>query len=315
MKRTSRIFVAGAGTLTGAALVDHLNERGYENLVGLDSSGPDLTVSPWVEDFFGEARPEYVFLTAGLSGGIALNQAQPADLMIDNLLSTVNVLRAAHVNGVRKLLYLGSSCSYPVNAAQPMRTESLMTGSLEPTSAAYATAKLAGWQLCAAYRRQHRAPFITAIPANPFGPHDDFGPESGHVIPALIRRAHEACLGKAATLTIWGTGSPRREFIYSRDLADACVFVMNHYDGDAPINLGTGQAHSIAQAARAVMDVVGFTGNLNFDTRRPDGAPTKVLDSRLLLDLGWRPSTEFITALTETYNWFLESTSVELARP
>jgi len=307
VNRTSRIYVAGADTLLGAALVERLRAGGYHNLlVGVPPEEPDLTVAAQVEDFFGEARPEYVFLAAGRSGGIRLNQACPADLMLHNLLVTAHVLDCAQRHGVVKLLYLASSCGYPRDAAQPLAVESLLTGPTEPTSAAYATAKLAGWQLCDAYRRQYGARFVTAIPANAFGPHDDFSPDGSHVIPALIRKAHEAKLRDDPTLPVWGTGTPRREFLFARDLADACLFVMRHYEGPAPINLGGGAELAIAEAAHLVAGVVGYRGRLRFDATGPDGVPLKVLDSGPLWALGWRPSVDFRTGLAETYDWFLE---------
>ncbi|HJT76056.1 MAG TPA: NAD-dependent epimerase/dehydratase family protein, partial [Gemmataceae bacterium] len=228
-----------------------------------------------------------------------------------NLLVTAHVVDAAHRHGVTKLLYLASSCSYPRDAAQPLRVESLLTGAPEPTSAAYSTAKLAGWQLCAAYRRQYGARFITAIPANAFGPHDDFSADGGHVLPALLRRAHEAKVRGEPELVIWGTGLPRREFIYARDLAGACLFVLRHYDDEPPINLGGGTILSVAEAARAVADVVGYRGRLRFDAGRPDGAPLKALDSTPLRALGWRPATDFRAALEETYAWFLQHACTE----
>jgi GDP-L-fucose synthase len=305
VKSHARIYVAGGDTPLGASLLERLRRAGHHNVVGAPPDEPELTCAGQVEDFFAEARPEYVFVAAGRSGGIALNRARPAELMLDNLLSASHVLDTAHRHGVRKLLYLASSCSYPREAPQPMGVASLLAGPPEPTNLAYATAKLAGWQLCAAYRRQYGAPFVTAIPANPFGPHDDFGPESGHVIPALIRRAHEARQNGEPTLTVWGTGAPVREFLYAPDLADACLFVMGRYDGEAPINLGGGETLSIAEAARAVAEVVGYTGELVFDASKPDGMPLKVLDSRPLRALGWRPSTDFRTALAQTYDWFL----------
>jgi GDP-L-fucose synthase len=305
MNRDARIWIAGGDTLAGAALRERLRLAGYRNLAGTPDDEPDLTVEAQVEDFFAETQPEYVFLVAGKSGGIHLNQTRPAELMRDNLLAPAHVLHAAYSHGVVKLLYLASSCCYPRQAPQPMRVESLMTGPLEPTSAAYATAKLAGWQLCDAYRRQYGARFVTAIPANPFGPHDDFGPESGHVIPALIRKAHEAKERGEPVLTVWGTGTPRREFLHARDLADACLFVMRHYDGPAPINLGSGTDLSIAEAARAIADVVGYRGRLYFDASRTDGMPQKGLDSGPLWALGWRPCSDFRSALAETYDWFL----------
>ena len=306
MNPNCRVYVAGGLTLLGAALLDRLRAAGHRRLVGVPPDEPDLTDAGQVEDFFGEARPEYVFLAAGRSGGIALNVARPAELMRDNLLTAAHVLDAAHRHGVTKLLYLASSCSYPRDALQPLRVEALLTGPPEPTNAAYATAKLAGWQLCNAYRQQYGCRFVTAIPANAFGPHDDFRPDSGHVLPALIRRAHEAKVRGEPELVVWGTGTPRREFVYSRDLADACLFVMDRYDGPVPINLGGGADWSIAEAAAVVADVVGYRGRLRFDAGRPDGAPRKGLDCGPLRALGWQPATDFRTALAETYAWFLQ---------
>jgi GDP-L-fucose synthase len=311
VNRTSRIYVAGGRTLLGAALLDRLRAAGHRHLVGVPPDEPDPTDAGQVEDFFGEARPEYVFLAAGKSGGIGLNQARPAELILDNLLATAHVIDAAHRHGVTKLLYLASACAYPKDALQPLRVESLWTGVLEPTSAAYATAKLAGWQLCAAYRRQYGCRFVTAIPANAFGPGDDFSPDGGHVIPALLRRAHEAKLRGEPELTVWGTGRPRREFLYSLDLADACLFVMDHYDGGAPINLGGGEDWSIAETAALVANIVGYRGRLRFDAGRPDGVPLKRLDSGPLRALGWRPATDLRTALAETYAWFLRHATEE----
>jgi GDP-L-fucose synthase len=311
MNPSSRVYVAGSDTLLGAALLDRLRAAGFERLVGVPPGEPDLTAAGQVEDFFDEARPEHVLVAAGESGGIGRNMTRPADLMLHNLLVTANVVDAAHRHGVTKLLYLASSCSYPRDAAQPLRVESLLSGVPEPTSAAYATAKLAGWQLCAAYRRQYGARFITAIPANAFGPHDDFSPDGGHVLPALIRRAHEAKVRGEPELVVWGTGLPRREFVYSRDLADACLFILRHYDGDTPINLGGGPVLRIAEAARAVADVVGYRGRLRFDATRSDGARLKALDSTPLRSLGWRPATDFRTALEATYAWFLHHACTE----
>jgi GDP-L-fucose synthase len=311
VKRTARIYVAGGTTLLGAALRRRLTATGHRNLVGVPPAEPDLTVAAQVEDFFAEAQPEYVFLAAGRSGGIALNQSRPAELMLDNLLVTAHVMDSAQRHGVGKLLYLASSCCYPRDAAQPLRPDDLMNGPVEPTSAAYATAKLAGWQLCIAYRQQYGSAFITGIPANAFGPHDDFSPEGGHVIPALIRRAHEAKVQDRPTLMVWGTGTPRREFIYGDDLADACLFVMRHYDQPEPINLGSGSDVSIAEATHAVAEVVGYRGTIRFDTDKPDGVPRKGLDSSLLRRLGWRPTTDFRTALAETYAWFLQHALTE----
>jgi GDP-L-fucose synthase len=306
VNRTARIFIAGGSTLTGAAIREALDSAGYCNLVGAPPDEPDLAVATEVEAFFDEARPNYVYLVGGKSGGIHRNRQCPAELMLDNLLAAAHVIHQAYRHGVVKLLYLASSCSYPKNAPPPFRVESLMTGSLEPTNTAYATAKLAGWQLCRAYREQYDAPFITAIPADPFGPHDDFSVEGAHVIPALLRRAYEAKLRDEPVLPIWGTGTPRRDFIYSRNLADACLFVMRHYDGSDPINLGGGTERSIAEVARGIKEVVGYRGRLRFDLSKPDGAPRKCLDSRPLREMGWSASGEFREQLRETYRWFLE---------
>ena len=306
MKPDSRVFVAGGRTLLGAALQELLPDRGCENLVGTGTDEPKLTDAVEVERFFADERPEYVFLVGGMSGGIEFNRTHPAGLIIDNLHTVLNVVEAAHRHAVKKLLYTASSCTYPREAPQPLRVESLTTGPLEPTSEAYATAKLAGWKLCDAYRRQHGCRFITAFPANAFGPRDDFNPASGHVIPALIRKMHEARESLSPVVTVWGSGRPRREFIFSRDLADACLFAMKHYSGDAPINLGGGTDLSIAETARIIAEVVGYRGRIEYDTSKPDGAPLKALDSSVLLGMGWRPATDFRTAVAKTYEWLVK---------
>jgi GDP-L-fucose synthase len=306
VKETTRICVAGGDTLIGAALEQRLQERGFQPLVGIGGDDPDLTCAWEVDNFFAEERPEYVFLVAGKSGGIRANQAYPVELMRDNLLVATHVLESAYRHGTRKLLYLASSCSYPRLAPQPMSVDALLTGPLEPTNEAYALAKLAGLKLCQAYRQQYGVPFITALPANAFGPHDDFSAEDSHVIPGLIRRLHEARSMNQPAVPIWGTGRARREFLYSLDLADACIFVMQHYDDQTPINLGGGQDLSIAEVAQAIAEVVGYRGQLEFDSSRPDGMPRKALDSERLGTLGWAPATDFRTALAATYRWFLQ---------
>jgi GDP-L-fucose synthase len=311
LDQASRIYVAGGDTLIGAALVKRLRAAGYHNLIDTRPGEPDLTVAAQVDDFFGEARPEYVFVAAGRSGGIHANQAVPAELMLDNLLVASHVIASAHAHGVTKLLYLASACVYPKHAPQPLRVESLMTGPLEPTNEAYATAKLAGLRLCQAYRRQYGVNFIAAIPANVFGPEDHFSADDGHVIASLMHRLHEAARRGRREVAVWGTGKPRREFLFSADLADACLFVMRHYDGPEPINLGGGTDLSVAEVARAVAEVVGYRGRLWFDTRRPDGMPRKGLDSSRLHGLGWRAATCFRTALEETYQGFLRHLAAE----
>jgi GDP-L-fucose synthase len=304
MDLNASIFVAGGTTPIGRALLERLRADGHRRLVGVPPEEPDLTDAGRVAAFFAWARPQYVFLAAGKSGGIGVNQSRPADLMLDNLLVAANVIAEASRSGAAKLLYLASSCSYPRLAPQPMRPESLLTGPLEPTNEAYAVAKLAGLRLCQAYRRQCGAPFITAIPANSFGPFDDFNPESGHVIPALMRRMHEAKLRNDEAVVVWGTGQPVREFLYVRDLADACLFAMRHYDGEEPINLGSGSEKSIMETARLIAEVVGYRGRIVFDASRPDGMPRKALDAGMLFALGWKPATDFRAALEETYAWF-----------
>lgn len=299
MNRIARILIAGSRTLIGSALHDVLKEQGH---VLCDE--PDLADTADVNAYFASEQPEFVFLVGGLSGGIGMNRERPADLMLDNLRIVANVVEASHRHGITKLLYLASSCAYPKHAPQPLRVESLGTGLMEPTSDAYSTAKFAGWKLCDAFRRQYGCRFITGIPANAFGPHDDFAPGSGHVIPALIRRTHEARMQGDPVLWIWGSGTPRREFIFSRDLANACCFAMQHYEGDAPLNLGGGTELSIAEAARIIAEVVGYRGRIAFDTSKPDGAPRKALDSSALHAMGWRAHSDFRTAVAETYDWF-----------
>jgi GDP-L-fucose synthase len=304
MDLNSPLFVAGGTTPLGRALLERLRADGHRRIVGAPPEEPDLTDAGRVAAFFAWARPQYVFLAAGKSGGIGANQSRPADFMLDNLLVAAHVIAEANRSGVAKLLYLASSCSYPRLAPQPMRPESLLTGPLEPTNDAYAVAKLAGWKLCQAYRRQHASPFITAIPANSFGPFDDFGPESGHVIPALMRRMHEAKLRSDESVTVWGSGRPLREFLFIRDLADACLFAMRRYEGDEPINLGGGSEISIEETARLIAEVVGYRGRIAFDANRPDGMPRKALDAGELSALGWKPATDFRVALEETYAWY-----------
>jgi GDP-L-fucose synthase len=301
-----RLYVAGGSTLLGRALLHQARASGRYHLVGLPGSEPDPTQPGQVDEFFAQVRPTQVIVAAGRSGGIGLNRDCPADLMLDNLLSITHLLRAAHEHKVQRLLYLGSSCMYPVTAPQPLCVESLLTGPLEPTSAAYATARLAGWQLCRAYQQQYGDCFLMAIPTNSFGPHDDFTPQGGHVIPALMRRLHEAKVRQARSVTIWGSGRPRREFLYAPDLADAALFVLQHHPGPEPINLGGGTDLSIAELAQAIADVVGYAGELHFDASQPDGAPRKCLEAGPLFALGWRPRTDFRVALDRTYRWFLE---------
>jgi GDP-L-fucose synthase len=305
MREFSSVFVAGAATLVGRAVIRRLESIGIQTIFGLDDQ-PDFTDSAAVDRFFTRTRPDAVIVTAGAAAGIGGNLARPADLMRDNLLVAAHVIPGAWRAGVKRLVYVASSCAYPKDAPQPLAVESLWTGRLEPTSAAYAVAKLAGLGLCDAYRRQYGVSFVTAIKADAFGPGDDFSPANAHVVGALIRRVHEAKSSGAASVEVWGSGMPRREFIYVDDLADALVFTLHHYDGDAPINIGTGVTTSICELAETIRVVTGYGGELRFDTSRPDGMLFKGLDSAPLAALGWRPSWDFMSALRATYDWFVE---------
>ena len=305
--------MAGASTMVGAALVRRLRAAGVTSLAGVDDE-PDLRDAAAVDRFFAAARPEYVVVAAGKTAGIAGNQAHPADLMIDNLVIAANVIPSAWRHGTTKLLYLASSCVYPKLAPQPLGVASLWTGVVEPTSGAYAVAKLAGVRLCEAYRQQYGARFITAIKADPFGPGDDFDPANSHVVGALLRRMHEAKTAGTPVVEIWGTGTPRREFIYVDDLADASIFLLEHYDQPEPINIGTGVTTSIRELAELLKQVVGYEGELRFDTSRPDGMPLKGLDSRPLGALGWKPAWALEPALRRTYDAFLACVATEKGR-
>ena len=282
-----------------------MEDQGYGNLLGKHAEGLDLTDPSQVDAYFAATKPEYVFFAAGKSGGIEANRKYPAELMLDNLLTECHVLQSAFRHRVKKVLYLASSCIYPRLCPQPTKEEYLLTGPLEPTNEAYALAKIAGIKLCQAYRQQHGALFICGIPGNAFGPGDDFGEEDSHVIPGLIRRMHGAKQKGDPTFPLWGTGAPRREFIYSRDLAEACILVMKKYEGAEPINLGTGSDISIAGLSLMIKEIVGFQGEIIFDLSKPDGMPVKLLDSTKLQALNWRLRTPFKKALQETYQWFL----------
>lgn len=301
----ARVLIAGSETMIGAALVRRFAADGRSILVGTDGQ-PDWSDSRAVEAFLADARPDQVVVAAGRTAGISGNLRYPADLMLDNLFVATHLIPAAQKCGTKKLLYLVSSCTYPRDAAPPFKAEALWTGPLEPTSAAYAMAKLTGMKLCEAYRQQHGARFASAVVADVFGPGDDFSPDgSGHVVSALITRMHAARVADAPAITIWGSGAPRREFLYVDDLADAVWFLMRGYDEGGPINIGTGTMTSIRELAERLREVVSFKGELVFDTAKPDGAPVKGLDSEPLRALGWAPSWDLRKALESTYEWFL----------
>jgi GDP-L-fucose synthase len=298
------IFVAGHNGLVGSALVRRLRAAGANNLLLRSRTELDLTSAVAVDAFFAEHRPNLVYLAAAKVGGIEANRTQPVQFLRDNLLIQTHIISAAHRFGTRKLLFLGSSCIYPKFAPQPMPEECLLTGALEPTNEWYAIAKIAGLKLCQAYRREYGFNAICAMPTNLYGPGDNFDLKASHVLPALIRKCHEAKQANSPAVEVWGTGTPRREFLHVDDLADACLYLMQHYDGEGPINVGWGKDVSIAELARIVADSVGYSGALRFDPTKPDGTPRKLLDTSRLTALGWQPTITLEAGLASTYEWY-----------
>jgi len=307
MNKDVRIFVAGHRGLVGAAIARRLEADGYANLVTRTHRELDLTQQAAVDAFFAQANIEYVFLAAAKVGGIHANDAYPAEFIRDNLAIQTNVIDAAYRHGVKKLLFLGSSCIYPKHAPQPMSEDCLLTGPLEPTNEWYAIAKIAGLKMCQAYRRQYGFNAISIMPTNLYGPGDNFDLQNSHVLPALIRKCHEAKLRNESELVVWGTGAPRREFLHVDDLADACVFLMERYDSEQLINVGWGQDVSIAELAELVKHAVGFQGAIRYDRSKPDGTPRKLLDTSRINALGWRPRTELADGIVQVYRWFVEN--------
>jgi GDP-L-fucose synthase len=305
MNESDPIYVAGHQGLVGSAIVRRLRHAGFENLLLSTRAQVDLRDQRAVDSFVQEKRPAYVFMAAARVGGIHANATYPADFIRDNLVIQSNLIDAAWRNGVRKLLFLGSSCIYPRLAPQPMKEEYLLTGALEPTNEWYAIAKIAGIKMCQAYRRQYGFNAISAMPTNLYGPGDNFSLEGSHVVPALMRKAHEARIAGQGKLSVWGSGNPRRELLHVDDLADALVFLMRNYESEALINVGCGIDLSIRELAETIADTVGFKGTLEFDATRPDGAPRKLLDVSRLRDLGWSPSIDLRAGLQQTYQWYL----------
>jgi GDP-L-fucose synthase len=300
----TRVFVAGHRGMVGSALLRRLASEDCQVLT-VERRTVDLTRQSDTERFLLDGKPEVVVVAAAKVGGILANSSFPAEFLADNLAIALNVISSAHKVGVRKLLFLGSSCIYPSPAPQPMREDLMLTGPLEPTNEWYAVAKIAGVKLCQAYRKQHGNDFITAMPTNLYGPGDNYHPDHSHVPAALIRRMHEAKVKGAASVAVWGTGNPRREFLFVDDLADACVYLLKHYSDGGLINVGTGSDISISEFARMIADVVGYEGEFVFDTSRPDGAPRKLLDVSKLSALGWRARTDLRTGLRLAYADFL----------
>jgi GDP-L-fucose synthase len=301
----SKVFVAGHRGLVGSAIVRRLQSEGIVPLTATRDA-LDLRNQSAVNEWFRANRPDYVYLVAGTVGGILANSTRPAEFIYDNLLIHATVVHACHLHGTKKLLYLGSSCIYPREAAQPMTENALLAGPLEPTNEFYAVAKIAGIKLCQAYRRQYGCDFISAMPTNLYGPNDNFDLTSSHVLPALIRKFHDAKLAGAREVTVWGSGRPRREFLHVDDLASACVFLMRSYDDEPHINVGTGEDLSIRELAEMIRDVVYPQAQIVFDTSRPDGPPRKLLDISRLRALGWSPTISLRSGIESTYQWFLE---------
>ncbi len=306
LNRDAKVFVAGHRGLVGAAVVRALERQGYANLVVRTHREVDLTEQAAVRGFFEQERPQAVIMAAARVGGIHANNSRPAEFIRDNLLIQDNVIDSAHRAGVQKFVFLGSSCIYPKLAPQPIKEDYLLTGPLEPTNEWYAVAKIAGLKMCQAYRRQYGFNAISLMPTNLYGPGDNFDLQNSHVLPAFIRRFHEARERGDATMSIWGTGTPRREFLHVDDLADAVVYLLRTYDEEPIVNIGWGEDVTIRELAETVADVAGFKGRLEFDSSKPDGTPRKLLDTSRLTSLGWRPKIKLRAGIEQTYAWFKE---------
>lgn len=318
MNKDAKIFVAGARGLVGSALVRHLQQQGYNNLLTPDRQQLDLTDQQAVALFFQQEKPDYVLLAAAKVGGIHANNTYPAEFIYSNLAIQNNIIHQSYLHGVKRLLFLGSSCIYPKLAPQPMKEEHLLTGPLEPTNEPYAIAKIAGIKMCEAYNRQYGTQFIAVMPTNLYGPHDNFHPENSHVLPALIRRFHEAKQQQAAEVVVWGSGTPRRELLYVDDMAAGCLFLMEladdmvtaellNYPTPCFVNLGTGEDVTIRELAETVQQVVGYEGKLVFDTSKPDGTPRKLQDVSRMHSMGWRHTVGLEEGIRQTYAWFVSS--------
>lgn len=305
MEKSAKIYIAGLYGMVGSAIARKLREGGYQRIIGHSSGELDLTNQQAVHDFFKQERPDYVILAAAKVGGIYANSTYPAQFIYSNLCIQNNIIHAAYVFRVKKLLFLGSSCIYPKFAEQPMREDCLLTGALEPTNEPYALAKIAGIKMCEAYNKQYHTSFISCMPTNLYGPNDNYDLMNAHVLPALLRKVHEAKVNKQPNFLVWGTGSPKREFLYVDDLADACVFLMNEYLGNETVNVGSGQEVTIRELAETVREVVGFKGDLVFDSSKPDGTPRKLLDVGKLNQLGWKAKVGLRDGIAKSYEDFL----------
>lgn len=307
MEKNAKIYVAGHRGLVGSAIVRSLQAQGYTNIVARTSKELDLRNQAAVADFFASEKPGYVFLAAAKVGGIHANSTTPAEFIYDNLMIETNIIHSSYLNGVKKLLFLGSSCIYPKFAPQPIKEEHLLTGLLEPTNEAYAIAKITGIELCKFYRRQYGCDFISAMPTNLYGINDNFDLNTSHVLPALIRKFHEAKTAGAKEVVLWGTGTPKREFMYVDDLADALVHLMNNYSDEIHVNMGTGEDLEIGELAKIIKNVVGFTGEIVYDSSKPDGTPRKLLDVSLLRNSGFTPKVSLEEGITRVYEWYTQT--------
>lgn len=305
MDKNAKIYVAGHRGMVGSAIVRNLEQKGYVNIIGRTSKELDLIRQSDVENFFEEEKPEYVFLAAAKVGGIYANNKYPAEFIYNNLMIETNIIHSAYKYSVKKLLFLGSSCIYPKMAPQPIKEEYLLTGPLEPTNEAYAIAKISGIELCKFYRRQYGCDFISVMPTNLYGINDNFDLETSHVLPALLRKFHEAKINGDQEVVIWGTGKPRREFLYVDDLADACVHLIKNYSDEGHINVGTGEDLEIIELANIIKEIVSFKGRIVNDLTKPDGTPRKLLDVSLLESTGWKYKTSLKDGIKKVYDWYL----------
>lgn len=306
--KQSKIYVAGHNGMLGSAIIRRLKQSGYSNIITRSHAELDLTIQPLVHDFFQTERPDYVFLAAAKVGGIQANHIYPADFIYQNLMIETNIIHAAKEAGVQRLLFLGSSCIYPKDCSQPIKEEYLLTGSLEKTNESYALAKIAGIKLCESYNYQYNLQYVSAMPANLYGSNDNYNLDNGHVLPALIRKTHEAKLRNEQKLVVWGRGKSLREFLYVDDMAEACVFLMESNITEGLYNIGTGKDISIYQLAEIIMQVIGFSGKIVFDTTKPDGTPRKLLDINKMQQLGWKAKTTLVEGIAKTYDDFLTNT-------
>ncbi len=307
MKKNSKIYVAGHAGLVGSNIVKNLTDKGYNNIVTKTRKELDLTNQKAVMNFFESEKPEYVFLAAAKVGGINANNMYPANFIMENLQIQCNIIDAAYKNGVKKLLFLGSSCIYPKMCPQPIKEEYLLTGSLEPTNEAYALAKISGLKMCYYYKKQYDANFVSVMPTNLYGPGDNFDLENSHVLPAILRKMDDAKIANLPSVEIWGTGKALREFLYVEDMADACVFVMENYDQIDFLNIGTGEEISIKELAELIKEIVGYNGELCFNTDKPDGTPRKLVDSTKLREIGWKYKYSLKEGIKKTYEWYLQN--------